>query len=193
MQEDKHLLDKIRRLVEINPGQLSVEEYLTVAKIIKMRKPCNILIFGVGKDSQLWSELNKNGKTVFIEDNPIFFNRIKEEIPNIEVELVKYGTKRNQYMELLNDHKKLEMDLPKEILTKKWDIIFVDAPVGYSDETPGRMQSIYMASWLASQSYNTHVIVHDCDREVEKVYCDTFFAEKHFLSNVMKLRLYLVV
>jgi hypothetical protein len=41
------MINEIQKLVRENPGQLSREEYLEVAKkvVVLMNKPCNLLIF----------------------------------------------------------------------------------------------------------------------------------------------------
>ena len=59
-----------------------------------------------------------------------------------------------------------------------------------NDSSPGRMQSIYTSSVLAKKSENIDVFVHDCDREVEKVYCDFFFADMELIAEFDRLRHY---
>lgn len=184
--------NEIHKLVKSNPGQLSVEEYTTLSKMVERKRPCNLLIFGVGNDSSLWLKLNQGGQTVFIEDNKQWFDTITKKLPNINVLLVNYNTIRRNYLTLLHNPEQLELTLPSNILNTKWDIIFVDAPNGYSDTSPGRMKSIYTASKLANVSGNTHVFVHDCDRKVEKLYCDTFLSSKNLVDSIDKLRVYLI-
>ena len=82
------------------------------------------------------------------------------------------------------------MKLPKEIAQNKWDIIFVDAPEGWSDEKPGRMKSIYTAAKLASLSKDCIVFVHDCDRKVEDVYSNRFLKEENLILTQDRLRYY---
>lgn len=41
----------IRALVESNPGQASFEEYQLVHDLIVAKAPCNVLVFGVGRDT----------------------------------------------------------------------------------------------------------------------------------------------
>ncbi|MCF6800101.1 TIGR01627 domain-containing protein [Priestia megaterium] len=187
------MLDEIKELVKNNPGQLTEEEYFTIAKIIDNKKPCNLLIFGLGNDSSFWLKLNQNGETVFIEDHNEWYDKITKKISNIKAHLVSYNTRRKDYKELLHQHKQLELSLPPNILNTKWDIIFVDAPTSYNDNTPGRMKSIYMAAKLSFLSGgNTHVIVHDCHREAEQLYCDTFLSDKNLINSVNKLRIYFI-
>lgn len=74
------MLDEIKELVKINPGQLAIEEYFTIVKIIDNKRPCNLLIFDLRNDSSLWLKLNQNGETVFIEDNNEWYNTITKNI-----------------------------------------------------------------------------------------------------------------
>lgn len=185
---------RIVKLVESNPNQLSIREYSLIANILEEKGSCNMLVFGVGRDSTLWMELNKGGVTVFLEDDPKWLNLIKNQLTNIHAYLVKYNTKRIEWKTLLlskNWHL-LELDnLPDDVLTSTWDVILVDGPTGFDDNTPGRMKSIYTAALLAQRSSNCSVFVHDCDREVEAVYCDTFLQNGNFLWEVDRLRHYI--
>lgn len=121
--------EEIHCLVENNPHQLSEAEYGLIAQTVLDKTLCNMLVFGVGLDSNLWIKINSQGTTVFLEDNPIWFDRISLKIPEINANLVTYNTKRSQWLELLNRNIEAELllDLPIEITETKWDIIFVDA------------------------------------------------------------------
>lgn len=188
-----HITTQISNLVKSNPGQLSFKEYSHIAETIQDKSPCNILVFGVGKDSFLWNNLNKHGLTLFIEDNAQWLKLVKKELPFIKAHFFTYKTVLKDWQMLLNNgnyESTLLMDLPSEITYKKWDIIFVDAPGGYSPKTPGRMQSIYTASVLAKKNNNSHVFVHDCNRPAEKAYCDKFLQQYTFITEIDKLRHY---
>jgi len=186
--------DEIRCLVKNNPHQLSEAEYRLIAETIIDKTPCNILVFGVGRDSRLWIDINRQGLTVFLEDNPIWLDRISLELPEINAYLVTYNTLRKQWKGLLNRNIEAELllELPKEILETKWDIIFVDAPEGWSDEKPGRMKSIFTAAKLAYISGNCDVFVHDCDRKVEANYCEKFLHSENLMSTLDRLRYYYI-
>lgn len=178
---------RVHELVQKNPAQLTEYEYLFIAEKILQKKPCNLLIFGVGNDSSLWIDLNKGGRTFFIEDSPIWLEKIKKEIPNIQALLVKYDSLRQDWKSLLNGPKnKLLLNLSAEIMNKRWDIILVDAPSGYSDQLPGRMKSIYTAAFLAHKFRRVYVFVHDCERHVEKIYCRTFLKPKNLKRVISK-------
>ena len=81
---------RIEQLVRDNPNQLAYTEYARVAETLLGRAPCQMLVFGVGKDSSLWVDLNKEGSTYFLEDNPQWLSLIKGQIPNLKAYPVVY-------------------------------------------------------------------------------------------------------
>ena len=152
-------------------------------EIVKaLEKPLNYLVFGLGNDSIFWHETNKGGRTVFIEDNQGWYQKIKGKYPFIEAYRVEYGTKRSEWEALLNCPEKLHLALPDEILNTKWDVVLVDGPPSYLNSLPGRMKSIYMASILVKEG--GHVFVHDCQREIECLFCDKYLGKKELLEEV---------
>ncbi|RQH40797.1 hypothetical protein D5R40_16340 [Okeania hirsuta] len=171
-----------------------IDEYSYIINTISPKTPNNFLIFGVGRDSGLWMEVNKEGRTIFIEDNPEWFNWAKETYPGIVAYLVDYGTKRKDWLNLLTEYSQgkecLSMVLPEEIVQTKWDVIFVDAPAGYSEKMPGRMKSIYIAAKLAFETGSTDVFVHDCHRQVENIYSSYFFHQENLVTEIRRLRHY---
>jgi glucuronoxylan 4-O-methyltransferase len=94
--------DKITALVKENPGQMTYDEYRLIANIISTRKPCNLLVFGVGRDSKLWLDINRSGYTVFLEDSEYWLNMIKNQNPPLNGYLVKYGTHLNDWQKFLD-------------------------------------------------------------------------------------------
>lgn len=177
------------RLIRDKLGiQLQVEELREIIKIIEKKKPCNFLIFGVGKDSALWIKLNKKGRTVFVEDLKRWNDMIKKKNPKIESYLIKYFTKRENWKKLMKNPKKLILNFPKKIQNEKWDVILVDGPRGWKDGQPGRMQSIYTASKLIKKK--GHVFVHDCWREIEATYSNKFLMKKNLVKEIKSLRHY---
>jgi glucuronoxylan 4-O-methyltransferase len=128
-------------------------------------------------------DVNKEGRTVFLEDNKKWFDKIKDANPGLEVYFVNYGTKRKQWKELLSKEKELMMDLPDAVTKTEWDVVLVDGPHGFHRNTPGRMKSIYMSKILAKKGGD--IFVHDCDRKVEQVYCDKYLMEKNLVNKVI--------
>ena len=160
-------------LVASNPKNCSLKEYQFTGDLIQQHSPGNILVFGVGYDSPYWIKLNKDGRTWFLEDNMMWANRMKVQIPEIQIEHVTYTTRRSQWRRLMEKPQKLSLELPNAILSLDWDVIFVDAPMGFNRKTPGRMQSIYSASRLRYK----HILVHDCNRAIERNYFKKFIGE----------------
>ncbi len=162
---------------------MDTEELNVISNCIKQIIPCNCLIFGVGNDSILWSELNVDGRTVFLEDSDEWYKKIKKKYPTVIVVKCQYSTKIYQFNELLDNPKSLEMNLPAHITTEKWNIIIVDAPLGgdgpytHNDARPGRMQSIFFSSKY--QYLCNDIFVHDCDRTIEIKYCQKYLDRNH--------------
>ncbi|HEV2853190.1 MAG TPA: hypothetical protein VHC97_10335 [Thermoanaerobaculia bacterium] len=181
MRMDFSLL--ISQIVALDPNQCSAEEYSYIANLIAERQGINLLVFGVGNDSGLWLLANQGGKTLFLENSTAWLNRVKQQLQTIEILQVQFRTRRSKWRELLEgDPSALLLDLPEEVMACAWDVIFVDAPMGFNDACPGRMKSIYTASLLAGRLEGVDVIVHDCDREVESAYCERFLSG-HWLVN----------
>lgn len=187
---------KIAEVIRANAagGQLNFDEYALIAEKVASRAPCNVLVFGVGNDSSLWMEVNKGGKTVFLEDNPEWLAAAKKRLPSMKSYLVTYGTKRIDWKRLLTcpQRKCLEMTLPPEVSQVRWDVIFVDAPFGGTDNSPGRMKSIYASSKLAFKHKKVDVFVHDCNRIVENIYCNSFLLPKNLKKSIRLLRHYYI-
>jgi len=158
-------------LAEIaDKGQLSTKEYLYIASFVREKA---FLVFGTGRDTPYWKLINPC--TTFLENKQEWLD------PEDPYQyLVKYTTKISQSEQLMGSYHSgvyvnLEMKLPDVIREIEWDVIFVDSPEGYSNNTPGRMQSIYAASQLASPA--TDIFIHDVDRSVEYLWSSTLFSK----------------
>ncbi len=189
-------LDKI---ISRHPGiQFEDKEIALIFKTIQKVSACNLLVFGMGNDSALWVELNKYGRTVFIEDDVDWYNKILGINPSIEACLVVYKTRITEWQSVVDEWDVLELELPQEIMQCQWDVVVVDGPVGNGNflrdglpEPPGRMSSIYMASQLVKEG--GFVLVHDCNRPIEKNYADRYLFDVNLCEQTdteKKLRLY---
>lgn len=169
------------KMVKSNHGQMTADEYRYIANFLGDK---NFLVFGTGHDTPLWRYANRNGLTIFLENNSKW---IRPE--DADVYKVNYTTKRAQYKELLQEFKEnnftnLKMELPAVVEKTTWDYIFVDSPMGTNDKKPGRMQSIFTA-WALSNP-QTEVFVHDVDRKVEDLYSKELFSA--IIKDLTKLR-----
>ena len=46
----------------------------------------------------------------------------------------------------------MKVNFPKVVLETRWDVILVDAPLGYPNTGPGKYQSLYITNILAKSS-----------------------------------------
>ncbi len=167
-----------RRLLGI---QMETPEILAVFRAI--RPPMNLLVFGAGNDSLFWREENRNGRTVFLEDEEAWLDRIRKQCPALELYRVDYGTRVSDWRTLIDHPKKLELKLPAAIRETAWDVVLVDGPAGYAPQKPGRMKSIFEASRLAKPGGS--VFIHDSEREVEKEYGEKYLGKESIVEEAV--------
>ena len=99
---DKSLDLMIQEIVASNPYQLSINEYTYIAEVIQQNAPSNVLVFGLGNDSILWHRINAAGKTVFLEHNPQWHQKILTKFPFLTCYFVQYHTKLSDWKMLLD-------------------------------------------------------------------------------------------
>lgn len=177
-------IEEIIRQTEGLGIQMLPIELFEIAKAIK--PPMNVLVFGLGNDSLFWHNLNTGGRTVFIEDKKKWFDEVKGKVkgknPGLEAYKVKYGTVRTEWQDLIDKPDKLELDIPSQLKGIEWDVIIVDGPAGHTDEAPGRMKSIYLASKIIKNGGD--IFVHDAHRDVEREYCKKYLLDRNLVSTV---------
>ena len=183
--------DLIKEMKKNGIGLMSEAQYLNVGYVVELLSPCNLLIFGLGEDSSLWTENNKAGKTVFIEDDKEWIKKFDGQ--NLDICPVTYNTLAREWRDINFDVEKLKMDLPKEIVDTKWDLVFVDGPLGHNPprpyKGPGRMQSIYTAHTLLREG--GICIIDDIGRLIESTYADHYFGEENTMNKIEdKLAIY---
>lgn len=164
--------------------QLKPAEIIKIAHAVESFDQCKMLVFGLGNDSPFWCEINKKGRTVFLEDFQPWFDKITGKYPEIEAYPVDYPGNITRWRALLDQPNLLKIKLPEEVSGHTWDVILVDGPRGhkFSEEIPGRMSSIYTASQLKGK--NSYVFVHDAERRVEQVYAEKYLGADHFVEKV---------
>ncbi len=161
--------------------QLDVPELKEV--LSEVNPPMNFLVFGLGNDSVFWNEVNKGGRTVFLEDIAGWFENVKKKHPELEAYLVHYDTVLSDWESLIDNQHKLKMnDIPAELRAVEWDVILVDGPMQYKPDKPGRMKSIYEASRLIKPG--GHVFVHDAHSDTNTAYSRKYLLRENFVRRV---------
>jgi hypothetical protein len=181
--------DVEKLLAKTDGVQMQPEEVLAIARAIKSRPGCALLVFGCGNDSGLWENLNQGGTTAFIENDPIWAESAQAKLGCAKVYLTKYGTRLSEWVSLLNAASRLDLELPDEVRSRQWDVILVDGPPGHDNfeayggqETPGRMKSIFEASRLVAPG--GAVFVHDCERPAEQQYAAKYLGSHRLFVSV---------
>ena len=177
---------QVRKVKKKHSGiQLKLSEILKVKECLDSFENCRFLVFGLGNDSPFWNEINAHGSTLFLEDYSPWFDKITRAYPKLEARMVKYHHNITRWKELIEQPEKLLLKLPSGLEPgSKWDVILVDGPRGHvqSEEIPGRMSSIYMASqWVAHEGF---VLVHDAQRIVEASYANRYLGEDNLIGKV---------
>lgn len=160
-----------RPTIQLLPDQIE----LIASQVVYRGPNAKFLVFGCGYDSIIWNSVNSMGYTLFVDDQDAWVNKMKSEIPDLNVVLYKYRSKVGDSLPI--NHRFLEgISCPDWLKVRKWDVILIDGPAGYSSDSPGRALPIFWASRIATP--HTHIFVDDCDRSLEKSYAD------HFLSPI---------
>ena len=116
----------------------------------------------------MWTSLNQRGKTVFVEEDPKWFQTILKDSPYLKAHTVKYRTQLSQANDLLSSYNskcpcspfdaylrgntrcRLALEnLPNEVYEIEWDLIMIDASRGYFTKAPSRMGAIFLVAVMA--------------------------------------------
>jgi uncharacterized protein (TIGR01627 family) len=162
--------------------QLEARELRPIVATIRERPGCTLLVFGCGNDSQFWERVNRGGTTAFLEDNPLWIADARAILDSAIVHTVQYGTTVSEWRQLLDQPSELILELPAEIVSRRWDVILVDGPAGYNDTQPGRMKSIHAASRLVAPG--GRVFVHDCERPAEQAFAKRYLGDDRLFLEV---------
>jgi len=160
---------------EVKDTQMTFIEYKFISDLVYSYNGANFLVFGTGRDSNLWVESNINGKTIFLEPDLNWINIAKTNNSKMDIRHVIYKTHPSQAEKLYSEYQKTGIfpNLPildKDIIETEWDIIFIDSPVG---SVNGRMTSIFISNELAKKTNKkTHIFLHDSHRPIETMYSE---------------------
>ena len=149
--------------------QMSPVQYFRVTLEILRQAPCNLLVFGAGRDTELYTLANAGGRTVVLEHREEWLRHIEwlpcEGVP------VGYSTQLGRG--LVDEPCPLPSGLPAWVLEEHWKLILIDGPEGNAPHAPGRQQSISLASRLAGPE--TTLFLHDAERPHERRCADRYF------------------
>ncbi|KAF8010537.1 hypothetical protein BT93_J1235 [Corymbia citriodora subsp. variegata] len=182
-------------------ASLTAKEFKLLSNLVKKRRPCNLLIFGLEPQYLSLSSINAGGTTMILEDDPNKFTNYRTEIAgSTHIYKVQYNVPAKEAYELLKHARsstcapgtallrlskcRLALTgLPQEVYKTKWDLVVVDGPSGSNPEAPGRMGAIYSASILARAGNSTDVVVHDVHRTIERWFSWEFLCEENLVSS----------
>ncbi|KAL8027649.1 hypothetical protein ABFX02_14G110000 [Erythranthe guttata] len=200
-------------------GRMSSAETEKIASVLRRcggGGACNLLVFGLTYETLLWSSLNHNGRTVFVDESAQSVSEIERKHPSIEAYDVQFTTRSGELQDLIGHYRreksnqcrpvqnllfsdcKLSInDLPNHIYDVPWDVVLVDGPSGYSAASPGRMAAIFTAGVLARSKSGggggaTHVFVHEIEREAERVCSEEFLCRENLVETIHSLAHFVV-
>lgn len=172
----------------IHRHMTSAQRKMIISAIDTYEK-CRLLVIGTGLDSGLWININRNGTTHFLENEPFWIDYCTEAFPGIEIYRAHYTTNQTEWNNLLTaDHiaHLPETNLPYDAL---YDVIIIDGPKS-NPAMPnflpphGRMQSFFLAEqFFFNTSGTVHLFIHDADRTVERTYADTLFGSPYLVAE----------
>ncbi|KAJ6696895.1 hypothetical protein OIU85_003271 [Salix viminalis] len=150
--------------------QQTLKEISVSSRVLEKKSPCNFLIFGLGHDSLIVNQADELIESGMEDDCKVVGD------PRISrCQLALKG-------------------FPDNIYDTEWDLIMVDAPTGYHDEAPGRMNAIYTAGLMSRNRKNgeTDVFVHDVDRAIEDKFSKFFLCEGYLTEQEGRLRHFVI-
>ena len=167
-----------------------ISEMLHAAQFQNKKAP-NFLIFGVGFDSPTWKQINCNGRTIFVEDDLEWMEKVSKAFPGLEMHKVDYKSSVAQVNDFFSSPTH-DFSIHTTVDAECFDVILIDAPKGYTDEQPGRMIPAYWSDKKASRCLHqenkaTIVFLHDIERPAEQTIMKHCFSSEngwHHLGNV---------
>jgi len=132
-----------------------------------------MLVFGLGYDSKMWYEGNKN--TFFIENNDEYIQLNMKDIPSDNIIKYDYETIRDLSY-TLSDIEIKSFVIPDKIVKEApFDIIIIDGPEGHMPQKPGRLIPCYWSTLLSKPG--TIIYLDDASRKLEVFCIEKYFKE----------------
>lgn len=142
----------------------------------------NVLIFGLGYDSNLYYYANDKKNILYVETNDEYIKLCKEIDTKYVVKHDFKGITVKTSFDMTDD----QLDrfaIPKILIDHApYDIILIDAPVGCNPNAPGRLLPIYWTSKLLSH-IGTIVYIDDTERPLESLGVKKYFSSYELLMK----------
>ncbi|MGI9319258.1 MAG: hypothetical protein ACR2QW_18165 [bacterium] len=150
-------------------------------QILRKGPRCNMLVFGLGRDSIIWQTVNP-GFTLFVEHDTRWSRTMEKQINGIQVLNYEYLTQCEPTLPVheqppISETELAAYPIPPELLARKWDIILIDGPTGFDNSCPGRMLPIYWSSVISSNRCD--IFVDDYMRPIEFTHTNKFLFPRY--------------
>ena len=177
---------------------LNFDTQMTLAAAIHMFHIPKVLIFGSGLDSPLIckavSDIHPHSRVYFLENDLRWTYGLKKKLIHIssrcEIIPIWYDTALEDWIDWIGmDHELAENvldQLPTKVKNSKFDVIFVDSPVGNDFGQPGRMASIATADRLIRTDGQGIIFVDDIHRFVEMLFSRYILRPKFGKEHVVR-------
>jgi glucuronoxylan 4-O-methyltransferase len=140
-----------------------------------LKNDTKMLVFGLGYDSKMWYEGN-NKNTYFIENKKEYIDLNLNDIPMNNIINYQYNTSVEKSFKL-TDNEIIKYEIPDKLKKlSPFDIIIIDGPEGYSNQTPGRLIPCYWATLLSKKG--TIIYIDDSRRHLENYCINKYFQDK---------------
>jgi hypothetical protein len=155
-----------------------------------IKENTKMLVFGLGYDSKMWYEGNKN--TFFVENKEKYIQMNINNIPANNIIQYDYKTTCSSSI-TLSDKEIHTFIIPEKLLKEgPFDIIIIDGPEGYSPLTPGRLIPCFWSTLLSKKG--TLIYIDDATRQLETFCIEKFFSnypKKEFTKREKCVKIYM--
>jgi len=150
-----------------------------------------MLVFGLGYDSKMWYEGN-NKNTFFVENKDEYIHLNMNVIPSKNIIHYDYKTTCSSSI-VLTDNEICSFIIPEKLINEApFDIILIDGPEGFSEETPGRLLPCYWSTKLSKSG--SIIYIDDANRSLENFCIEKYFKDfpkKEFIKRDKCVKIYI--